>query len=212
MTPHAVEQFERIRRSGARVLARKGKARGRRGCRALWLHYRRPWILPAGGSTRRRGRLRRAGLEIGAQVRRASCPSRTGRARSGRAGRRPASWSGCRRPGCARAYTASSSTTSCGSTPHARAAGPALRAAAAQARRRPGRSGPGRPDAEARLAGARLRPPPHPNRSGRSRSRARGRGWSSTRSTPPRRWRARSAWRAKMSGATVLYLHTHGPR
>ncbi len=75
MSPHAVEQFERIRRSGARVVLVKGKAGAAARLPGLWLHYRRPWILPAGGSTPL-GAVGyvRAGLEIGAQVRAGALP------------------------------------------------------------------------------------------------------------------------------------------
>ena len=93
MSPHAVEQFERIRRSGARVVLVKGKAGAAARLPGLWLHYRRPWILPAGGSTplgavgyvRRRAGDRRAGA--GGRAARAR-PDRV-RGRDGRDGGRP---------------------------------------------------------------------------------------------------------------------------
>jgi D-cysteine desulfhydrase len=75
MSAHAVEQFERIRGSGARVVPVHGKAGAAARVPGLWLHYRRPWILPAGGSTPL-GAVGyvRAGLEIGAQVRAGELP------------------------------------------------------------------------------------------------------------------------------------------
>lgn len=75
MTEHAVEQFERIRNSQARVVLVKGKLGAAARLPGLWLHYRRPWILPAGGSTPLGvvGYVR-AGLEIAAQVRAGALP------------------------------------------------------------------------------------------------------------------------------------------
>ncbi len=51
MSEHVVEQFERIRRSGAEVHLTHGKRRTAALVPWLWLRHGRPWILPAGGST-----------------------------------------------------------------------------------------------------------------------------------------------------------------
>jgi D-cysteine desulfhydrase len=70
MSPHAVEQFERIRRSGAKVHLTRGPRRTAALVPWLWLRHGRPWVLPAGGSTPL-GAVGyvEAGLEIGEQVR-----------------------------------------------------------------------------------------------------------------------------------------------
>ena len=70
MTPHVVEQFERIRNSGARIVLTGGPRRTAARAPWLWLSHGRPWMLPAGGSTPL-GAVGyvAAGLEIGGQVR-----------------------------------------------------------------------------------------------------------------------------------------------
>ncbi len=75
MTPHVVEQFERIRNSGARVVLTRGKRRTVARAPWLWLSNGRPLTLPAGGSTPL-GAVGyvAAGLEIGGQVRRGELP------------------------------------------------------------------------------------------------------------------------------------------
>lgn len=75
MSPHATEQFERIRRSGAKVHLTRTKARTIASLPGLWLHHGRPWLLPAGGSTPL-GAVGyvEAGLEIGEQVRAGRLP------------------------------------------------------------------------------------------------------------------------------------------
>lgn len=75
MTPHVVEQFERIRKSGARVVLTGGTRRTVAAFPWLWLRHGRPWVLPAGGSTPL-GAVGyvAAGLEIGEQVRAGELP------------------------------------------------------------------------------------------------------------------------------------------
>jgi D-cysteine desulfhydrase len=66
---HVLAQFERLRHSGARIHLTGTPRRTRIALPWLWLRHGRPWVLPAGGSTRL-GAVGyvEAGLEIGAQV------------------------------------------------------------------------------------------------------------------------------------------------
>lgn len=75
MDAHVVEQFERIRRSGAKVHLTHSGWRTRLAVPWLWLRHRRPVILPPGGSTPL-GAVGyvEAGLEIAAQVRAGELP------------------------------------------------------------------------------------------------------------------------------------------
>ena len=86
LTPHVEEQFDRIRRSGARVVLNAQAQGGRQPWLPwLWLRNGRPWMLPAGGSTPL-GAVGyvAAGLEIG----RAGAARRAARARPDRDCRR----------------------------------------------------------------------------------------------------------------------------
>ncbi|MEJ7892992.1 MAG: pyridoxal-phosphate dependent enzyme [Solirubrobacteraceae bacterium] len=75
MTPHVVEQFQRIRGSAAKIHLVGGKRRAAALAPWLWARHGLPWILPAGGSTPL-GAVGyvAAGLEIGAQVRAGALP------------------------------------------------------------------------------------------------------------------------------------------
>ena len=75
LNAHVTEQFERIRRSGARVVLTRGPRRTAAALPWLWLRHGRPWVLPAGGSTPlgAMGYVA-AGLEIGEQVQRGELP------------------------------------------------------------------------------------------------------------------------------------------